>query len=91
MNPMTQILNSSRWFELRDRNMASARSNMIVLIDPNGRYRYNRNDPRVAAANRFWVNRARFCHAIAIGRECLAKAFLLQSEMNCVAGALRAG
>lgn len=65
---MSQLFLRDFWLGQRDGYMEQARKNMAVLLDKNGTWKLERNDPVVLKANLFWVNRAKRCHAIGLGR-----------------------
>lgn len=63
------LTDSAKWFAKRDQAMQAARSNMAALMNPNSFWACDRNHPTVLEANRTWVERARRCHNLAMGRE----------------------
>jgi len=64
--PLTQ---SAHWFKRRDECMEGARRNITVLMDKNSHWGYDRRHPVVLASNEVWINRAKHCHALAMGRK----------------------
>jgi hypothetical protein len=87
-HPMMAMFLPERWFQKRDEEMEYCRKNMAVLTDPNGFWKYDRRDPRVLKANAHCIERARRCHAIAMGRVPLIKNFIVADESGAVKGDL---
>ena len=67
-SPFAKLTDAAYWLEQRDSMMAMARSNMAALMNKDGFWKYDRDDRRVLSANRQWVERARRCNRIALGR-----------------------
>jgi hypothetical protein len=88
-HPMMAMFSDPQyWFRKRDAAMEHARVNMRVLMNKNCGWKYERNDPRLIEANKFWVARARRCHSIGMGWEPVIRDFVYADEHGMAKGTL---
>jgi len=66
---MRNLFSKDKWRMNRAENIEAGRACRATLTDPEGHWRYASDDARVAMAVSVWIDRARRCHAIVMGRE----------------------
>lgn len=89
IHPIIDLLtDSKKWSNKRDQNIEAGRKCRDVLTDPNSHWKYPPDDERVKEAVGKWVERARNCHAIAMGRRPVISKFVYVSEDNQIEGQL---
>lgn len=85
---MFGICDPEYWRNARKGYMDAARSCCAVLTDPNGYWKYKRDDTRVKKALAAWVHRARNAHAFALGRKPVIPNFISINGGQVKQGAL---
>lgn len=68
---MIEMFSKANWAKKRGEYLEAARGCRDTLTNPNGYWRYDRNDERVKKALTFWIDRARNAHEFALGRKAI--------------------
>ena len=76
------LTDRGKWIRKRDEAIQMARDTRATLTRPDGHWRYPDDDPRVAKAVQFWVDRARRAHAIALGRQPIIRNIVINNQQS---------